>query len=167
MSARKTKPFPITEGCPTEEVAKRAVLLGQRRRVFGGVSVVSAVLVALSVWYSVEMLDRPSGGEEMPVFYAGPMETESFELRCLTADNITPLLGPYTLSRGSKITRTLPPLRVITVRTAASDMAKVREVLKKFDVPVNGVCALNPSSPPGSAVPADMPPAAGVVPPSS
>ena len=45
--------------------------------------------MALSVWYSVEMLDRPSGGEEMPVFYAGPMETESFELRCLTADNIT------------------------------------------------------------------------------
>ncbi len=146
---------------PTEQVARRAVLLGQRRRAFGGITFASIVLVVLSVWYSVEMLDRPSGPDE--VFYAGPLETESFELRCLSADNITPLLGPYTQSRGSEITRTMPPLRVITVRTTAHEMEKVRGVLKRFDVPVNGACAVNPSE--GSRVPADMPPAAAVPPP--
>ncbi|MEQ1692911.1 MAG: hypothetical protein ABMA00_16600, partial [Gemmatimonas sp.] len=80
----------------SDHVAKRAVLLGQRRRVFSGVSIVGAILVVLSVWYSVEMLDRPSRGDDIPEFYAGPIETESFELRCLSSDNVTLLLEPYT-----------------------------------------------------------------------
>jgi hypothetical protein len=145
-----------------DHTASRAVLLGQRRRVFGGVSILSAVLVALSVWYSVEMLDRPSARDDIPEFYAGPLETESFELRCLSADNATRLLGPYTQSRGSEITQTMPPLRVITVRTSGTAMRKVREVLERFDVAGNGACAVNSSD---GRVPADMPPAAAVLPP--
>lgn len=132
---------------PSDQIARRAVVMGQRRTIFGGVSVLFAAMVAFSVWFSIEVMDRPSQPQEFAFAEAASngFETESFEIRCLSADNITPLLGPYTQARGSKITRTLPPLRVITVRTLASDMKKVREVLKRFDVPANGSCEIDPS----------------------
>lgn len=134
---------------PSDQVARRAVVIGQRRNIFGGVSLVFAALVAFSVWFSIEVIERPSSSEAFVYATEGGdrFETESFEIRCLSADNITPLLGPYTQARGSKITRTLPPLRVITVRTLASDMQKVRDVLKRFDVPANGRCDLTAPEP--------------------
>jgi hypothetical protein len=139
---------------PPDEVARRAVLLGQRRRVFGGVSVLAAALAGFSVWYAIESLGRSTRER----YSARDGVTESFEIRCLSNTNVRELISPYMRTPGSQLMSTQPPLRVYTVRTTQAEMAKVREVLQRFDTPANGNCQL-PGGTSGRAVPADAAPA--------
>jgi hypothetical protein len=124
---------------PPDEVAKRAVLLGQRRRVYSGVSVVFLALAGFTVWYAFMLLQRSNRDR-----YSAREEgvTESFEVRCLSTTNVRELLEPYMRTPGSQLMPTKPPLRVFTVRTTRAEMAKVREVLQRFDTPANGNCQL-------------------------
>lgn len=147
---------------PPDEVAKRAVLLGQRRRVFGGVSVLAVALAGFSVWYAIESLGRSNRERSS----ARDGVTESFAVRCLSKSNVRELLAPYMRTGGSQLSITQPPLRVFTVRTTQEEMVRVREVLQRFDTPENGNCevpdatpAATPDVPSVNAVPPNVAPA--------
>lgn len=146
-----------------EAITQRAVMLGQRRRVFGGMTVLALVLVAFSVWFSIMMIEQADERQNQLASLrpSGNYETESFEIRCLSTTNVKQLIGPYTDGSGADVHVTQPPLRVFTVRASRESMEKIRDVLQRFDTPAHGDCRLPdvPKAPSADvAPPADPPP---------
>ncbi len=140
-----------------DDVAQRAVVLGQRRGVFAGISVLSVVLLGGSVWYAAMMLDG-NRDERRDAMYApaaprAAIHTESFEVHCLSNNNVRQLVQPYLTARGSQLQWTDPPLRVLTVKTTADELAQIRDVLKRFDTPANGACSVGDVQTPSADAP--------------
>lgn len=147
------------------DVAQRAVVLGQRRNVFAGISVLSLVLLGASVWYAGTMLSnsertlRYLANRNDPELQYAPaavvgvpapptsLLTESFDVRCLGRESVRQLISPYLTSRGSQLIWTDPPLHVLTIKASESDMPRIRDMLKRFDTPEYGKCALPRSTP--------------------
>jgi hypothetical protein len=129
---------------PPDDIARRAVLLGQRHGIFAAVSGLSLVLLVASVWYAAAILANTTNNRRAAemVYRPGEYETETFEVRCLSTKNVRQLLGPYLTMPGSELQVMEPPLRVFTVRTAPRALQSVREVLQRFDTPEHGNCRI-------------------------
>lgn len=129
---------------PPDDIARRAVLLGQRHGIFAAVSGMTVVLLAASVWYAAAILQNTTNNRRAAemVYRPGEYETETFEVRCLSTSNARQLLNPYLTMRGSGMQFMEPPLRVFTIKTSPRELQKVREVLQRFDTPEHGNCRL-------------------------
>lgn len=148
---------------PTD-ITQRAVVLGQRRGTFVGVSLFSLVMLGASVWYAGVILtnseralrNATDAGDALRyapavVGSAAPpavsFVTETFDIRCLSNASVRQLIGPYLTARGSQLIWTDPPLHAMTIKATEFEMPQIRDVLKRFDTPEYGRCALPKSAP--------------------
>lgn len=133
----------ISSSVPATQTAETAIALARRRRTGKVLSIVFAVLIAITLWITWIQVIVPSMRATAEIA-AGNHLTETIKLRCLSSDQAGELISPYVRSSGSVYYPAKPPMRVITVRGTPEELRTVKALLHKFDDPDETTCASRP-----------------------
>ncbi len=129
----------LSSTIPASQTAERAIAaVGRRKtgRVLAGVFAVLIVIVLWITWIQVIVPGMRATADIVGVDH----RTETLELRCLSPDQAGDLISPYVRSNGSAWYPGKPPLSVITVRANPDELARVKELLQRFDNPAETSC---------------------------
>lgn len=127
-------------------VAENAVRTSQRRRVGRLVVMLSGVVGAIIIWivgatmvvpamYRAGIMpDGPSSGMRL--------RTETIQLSCLSPQQAADIISPYVRENGTVFYVPKSGISAITVRATPGELAKSRELIRKFENDPSAACRL-------------------------
>lgn len=118
-------------------VAHTSARLARRRRIGRVVVTLTAIALALTIWFAADTMVTDFGAKP---FSVDVLRTETIALSCLSPEQAGEIISPYVRSNGS--TYYVPPAGVsaITVRATPRELGQVRALLRDFDSGRNTTC---------------------------
>jgi hypothetical protein len=124
-------------------LAESAVTTAHRRRVGRVVVMLSGAALAVTIWFTAATLILPTMRSNGPA--TSTLLTETIPLSCLSPQQAADIINPYVRARGSTYYVPTSGISAITVRSTAAELAKSRDVIRKFENDPAAACRNTPA----------------------
>jgi hypothetical protein len=124
-------------------LAETAVSTAHRRRVGRIVVMLSGAALVVTIWFTAATLILPTMRSNGPTM--STLLTETIPLSCLSPQQAADIINPYVRSRGSTYYVPTSGISAITVRSTAAELAKSRDVIRKFENDPAAACRNTPA----------------------